>query len=253
MKRRTLTEKGDKARAEQTKYEKGHKTAKDEEVDRHEKTMESLEEQYKGHIERAKNTQREVKEQEETLQQQFDEAIEQLTKHIQTTVGEDASQKQPEQAPAEEEEAKVKEQETKPSITPEMINLEQIQRHLSLDLPQTGATQEQMAASFIKLLNLTVESTAASSNAAPSSNSVAAETLRPAPPALPDIVTASATMLSQQLALVGKGTKAGGTGSNDDQYTTIGKGGKPSKPSKSLSPDRRTRSHSPRRKVITAD
>ena len=101
MKRRTLTEKGDKAKADQTRYEKGHKAAKDEEIDRHEKTMDSLGEQYSGHIERAKSTQKEVKEQEDTLQLQFDEAIEQLTKHIQTTVSEDASQKQPEQAPAE--------------------------------------------------------------------------------------------------------------------------------------------------------
>ena len=47
VKRRTLTEKGDKAKADQSKYEKGHKAAKDEELERHEKTMDGLEEQYK--------------------------------------------------------------------------------------------------------------------------------------------------------------------------------------------------------------
>ena len=228
VKRRTLTEKGDKAKADQTKYEQGHQTARDEENDRHEKTMESLAEQYNGHIERAKNTQKEVKEQEDTLQLQFDEAIEQLTKHIQTTVGEDASQKQSEQAPAEEEEATEKEQEAKASITPEMIPLERVQKHLKLDLPATGATQEEIAASFFKLLNLTVQSTAASS-----SNNQAD------------------TMPSQQLALAGEGGKAAGKGSNDDNFTTIGKGGKPPKPlqaaRKNKSPGRRARSHSPRR------
>ena len=43
VKRRTLTEKGDKAKADQSKYEKGYKAAKDEELDRHEKAMDSLE------------------------------------------------------------------------------------------------------------------------------------------------------------------------------------------------------------------
>ena len=50
VKRRTLTEKGEKAKADQTKYEKGHKAAKDDEIDRHGKTMDGLEEQYSGHI-----------------------------------------------------------------------------------------------------------------------------------------------------------------------------------------------------------
>ena len=64
VKRRTLTEKGEKAKADQTRYEKGQKAAKAEETDRHEKTMDGLEEQYSGHIERARNIQKEVKEQE---------------------------------------------------------------------------------------------------------------------------------------------------------------------------------------------
>ena len=41
VKRRTLTEKGDKAKADQSKYEKGHKAAKDEELER---TKEALHE-----------------------------------------------------------------------------------------------------------------------------------------------------------------------------------------------------------------
>ena len=123
-----------------------------------------------------------MKEQEETLQLQFDKAIEQLTKHIQTTVSEDASQKQPEQPPAEQEPPQ-QQQQASTSITPDMINLEQIQKHLSLDLPTAGATQEQMAASFIKLLNLTVESTAASSSTPQGGQgSQAAALPRPAPP-----------------------------------------------------------------------
>ena len=267
VKRRALTEKGEKAKADQTRYEKGHKAAKDEEIDRHEKTMDSLGEQYSGHIERAKNTQKEVKEQEDAIQVQFDAAIEKLTTYIQTTVNADASQKQPEQAPAEngEPQQAQQQQQTNASITPEMICLDQIQQHLRKDLPADGATQEEMAASFIKLLNMTVENaaavkagtTATSATAASAAVAPAAASskppggsefqmvvpTRPLPPLLKDADP-------ETLAITGEGGKASAKAAGEDAFTVVGKGGKGSKPSRSersTSGDRRARSHSPRR------
>ena len=204
-------------------------------------------------MEKPKNTEKEVKAEEASVQLQFDEAMEKLTNHIQTNVNADANQKQQEQTPAEPEppQPQQQRQETNVSITPEMINLEQIQRHLSIDLPADGATQEQMAASFIKLLNLTAEQAPASGSTVGDQGSQLAMPPRPAPPTLPGPAPVTSTKSSETLAITGEGGKGAGRGSEEDQFVKVAKAGKPAKlprtAERSTSGDRRARSHSPRR------
>ena len=247
--------------------------------------MQSLGEQYSGHIERAKNTQKEMKEPEDAIQLVFDAAIEKLTTHIQTTVNADASQKQPEQASAEngEQQKAQQQQQTNASITPEMIGLDQIQQHLRMDLPANGASQEQMAASFIKLLNMTIENaaaaTAGTAKAAAAQSELAISQQRAAdfvrweqeskaeaaaeatagaasskPPGGSEfrmvVPTRPLPPLLQDTSPATLAITGGKEVSGEEDFTVVGKGGgKPKQPraERSTSGDRRARSHSPRR------